>query len=93
MTFIFAHRGSAGTHPENTMEAFLAAEMDGADGIELDVQLTADGEIVVIHDLTVDRTTNGSGFVNELTFNELSKLKANFHSLHFLKKLPDSFFA
>lgn len=86
MTFIFAHRGSAGTHPENTMEAFLAAEMDGADGIELDVQLTADGEIVVIHDLTVDRTTNGSGFVNELTFNELSKLKANFHSLHFFKK-------
>ncbi|GIN19941.1 MAG TPA: glycerophosphodiester phosphodiesterase [Bacillus bacterium] len=86
MTFIFAHRGSAGTHPENTMEAFVAAEIDGADGIELDVQLTADGEIAVIHDLTVDRTTNGSGYVNELTYSELSKLKANYHSLHFFKK-------
>lgn len=86
MTFIFAHRGSAGTHPENTMEAFIAAEKDGADGIELDVQLTVDGEVVVIHDLTVDRTTNGSGYVNELTFSELSKLKANYHSLHYFKK-------
>lgn len=86
MTFIFAHRGSAGTHPENTMEAFIAAEKDGADGIELDVQLTADGEIAVIHDLTVDRTTNGNGYVNELTFKELSKLKANYHSFHFFKK-------
>ncbi|RST73771.1 glycerophosphodiester phosphodiesterase [Siminovitchia acidinfaciens] len=86
MTFILAHRGSAGTHPENTMEAFIAAEKAGADGIELDVQLTADGEIAVIHDLTVDRTTNGSGYVNEMTFSELSKLKANYHSLHFFKK-------
>jgi glycerophosphoryl diester phosphodiesterase len=86
MTFILAHRGSAGTHPENTMEAFLAAEKAGADGIELDVQLTADGEIVVIHDLTVDRTTNGSGYVQDFTFGEIRKLKANFHSTHFFKK-------
>ncbi|MFD1707044.1 glycerophosphodiester phosphodiesterase [Siminovitchia sediminis] len=86
MTFILAHRGSAGTHPENTMESFIAAEKAGADGIELDVQLTADHEIVVIHDLTVDRTTNGSGYVHEFTFKELSKLKANYHSTHFFKK-------
>lgn len=86
MTYILAHRGSAGTHPENTMEAFIAAEKAGADGIELDVQLTADGEIVVIHDLTVDRTTNGSGYVKDFTFEQLRKLKANFHSTHFFKK-------
>lgn len=90
MTYILAHRGSAGTHPENTMEAFIAAEKAGADGIELDVQLAADGEIVVIHDLTVDRTTNGSGYVKDFTFEQLRKLKANFHSTHFLKK-PHAF--
>lgn len=86
MTYILAHRGSAGTHPENTMEAFFAAEKAGADGIELDVQLTADGEIVVIHDITVDRTTNGSGYVQDFTFEQIRKLKANFHSTHFFKK-------
>ncbi|BCB04673.1 glycerophosphodiester phosphodiesterase [Bacillus sp. KH172YL63] len=78
MTFIFAHRGSAGTHPENTMEAFIEAERVKADGIELDVQLTKDGEIVVIHDETVDRTTNGKGFVKDYTLKELQKLQANY---------------
>jgi glycerophosphoryl diester phosphodiesterase len=78
MTLIFAHRGSAGTHPENTMEAFYEAERVGADGIELDVQLTKDGEIVVIHDETVDRTTNGKGFVKDYTLKEIQKLQANF---------------
>lgn len=86
MTIILAHRGASGTHPENTMEAFIAAEKFGADGIELDVQLTADGEIVVIHDITVDRTTNGSGHIKDLTLNELKNLKANFHYKHFFKK-------
>ncbi|GER66123.1 glycerophosphoryl diester phosphodiesterase [Weizmannia acidilactici] len=74
MTFIFAHRGSAGTHPENTMEAFLQAERAGADGIELDVQLSKDGEIVVIHDETVNRTTSGKGFVKDFTLAELQNL-------------------
>ncbi|WP_201713443.1 glycerophosphodiester phosphodiesterase [Rossellomorea arthrocnemi] len=78
MTLIFAHRGSAGTHPENTMEAFYEAERVKADGIELDVQLTKDGEIVVIHDETVNRTTNGKGFVKDYSLKEIQKLQANY---------------
>ncbi|MCA1054766.1 glycerophosphodiester phosphodiesterase [Rossellomorea aquimaris] len=78
MTLIFAHRGSAGTHPENTMDAFLEAERVKADGIELDVQLTKDGEVVVIHDETVDRTTNGKGYVKDSHFKDLRKLHANY---------------
>jgi glycerophosphoryl diester phosphodiesterase len=84
MTLIFAHRGSAGTHPENTMDAFLEAERVGADGIELDVQMTRDGEIVVIHDETVDRTTNGKGYIKDYHFKDLRKLHANYT---FKKKL------
>ncbi|MBU9724069.1 MULTISPECIES: glycerophosphodiester phosphodiesterase [Bacillaceae] len=75
-TQIFAHRGSAGTHPENTMDAFEAALLAGADGIELDVQLTQDGIPVIIHDETVNRTTNGEGWVKDFTLNELKKLDA-----------------
>ena len=86
MTLIFAHRGSAGTHPENTMDAFIAAEKFGADGIELDVQLTSDGEIVVIHDTTLDRTTSGTGNVRDFTLSELKKLLANYHYKHFFKR-------
>lgn len=86
MTLIIAHRGSAGTHPENTMEAFKAAEKFGADGIELDVHLTLDDQLVVIHDETIDRTTNGSGNVRDFSLDELKKLKANYHYKHFFKK-------
>ncbi|MFC5463187.1 glycerophosphodiester phosphodiesterase [Lederbergia graminis] len=86
MTLILAHRGSAGTHPENTMESFKAAEKAGADGIELDVHFSKDGEIVVIHDNTVDRTTDGTGYINQLTLAELKKLKANYHYKHFFNK-------
>ncbi len=76
MTKILAHRGASGYAPENTLEAFaLAAEL-GADGVELDVHLTADGEMVVIHDETVDRTTDGSGLVCRMTLAELKKLNA-----------------
>ncbi|MCI1590969.1 glycerophosphodiester phosphodiesterase [Heyndrickxia oleronia] len=78
MTLIFAHRGSAGTHPENTMESFIAAEKCGADGIELDVHLSKEGEIVVIHDETVDRTTNGKGFVQDFFLNDLKSLNASY---------------
>jgi glycerophosphoryl diester phosphodiesterase len=78
VTLIFAHRGSAGTHPENTMDAFLEAERVGADGIELDVQLTKDGEVVVIHDETVDRTTNGKGYIKDSHLKDLRKLHANY---------------
>lgn len=75
-TLIYAHRGSSSTHPENTMEAFEGALLAGADGIEFDVQLTKDGIPVIIHDETVDRTTNGKGFVKDYTLSELRELDA-----------------
>ncbi|ANB59521.1 glycerophosphodiester phosphodiesterase [Anoxybacteroides amylolyticum] len=78
MTKIFAHRGAAGTHPENTMVAFYEAERVGADGIELDVQMTKDGALVVIHDETVDRTTDGTGWVKDFTYRDLQSLHAGY---------------
>ncbi|MFZ7945177.1 glycerophosphodiester phosphodiesterase [Neobacillus sp. 19] len=77
MTQIFAHRGYSALFAENTMSAFLEAEKAGADGLELDVQLTKDGEIVVIHDEKVDRTSSGTGFVKDFSFKEIRKLNAN----------------
>jgi len=74
-----AHRGASGTFPENTLSAFRAAIDAGADMCELDVQLTRDGAVVVIHDDTVDRTTDGKGEVAELTLAELKKLDAGAH--------------
>lgn len=75
MTMIFAHRGFSGYYPENTMLAFRkVAEETLADGIELDVQLTKDGEVVIMHDETLDRTTNASGYVKEHTLEELKLL-------------------
>ena len=71
MTKIFAHRGASGYAPENTMPAFELARQQEADGIELDVQLTKDGEVVVIHDETIDRTSTGKGFVRDYTLQEL----------------------
>lgn len=77
MTQIFAHRGYSSAFSENTMSAFIAAEKAGADGLELDVQLTKDGEVVVIHDEKLDRTTTGKGFVKNLTYKEIRKFNAN----------------
>lgn len=71
-----AHRGAMETHPENTLAAFRAAVEAGAHMIEFDVQLTKDNKMVVMHDGTVDRTTNGSGKASELTFAEIRKLDA-----------------
>jgi glycerophosphoryl diester phosphodiesterase len=71
-----AHRGASGTFPENTLSAFRAAIDAGADMCELDVQLTRDGSVVVIHDDTVDRTTDGKGKVAELTLEEIKRLDA-----------------
>ncbi|MFQ3582002.1 MAG: glycerophosphodiester phosphodiesterase family protein [Chloracidobacterium sp.] len=68
---IFGHRGAAGTSPENTHAAFQQAFADGAHGIELDVQCCASGEVVVIHDETIDRTSTGVGRVAELSLNDL----------------------
>ncbi len=73
---IFAHRGSSGTHPENTLAAITDAIAVGVDGIEIDVQKTKDGKLVVIHDETVDRTTNGSGEVIQMTLEEIQALDA-----------------
>jgi glycerophosphoryl diester phosphodiesterase len=68
-----AHRGASGYEPENTLAAFKKAMDIGVDGIELDVHLSKDGEIIVIHDETIDRTTNGFGFVNQLTLSEINQ--------------------
>jgi glycerophosphoryl diester phosphodiesterase len=65
-TAISAHRGASAEHPENTLAAFEAALRHGTDGIELDVSLSADGVPVVMHDPTVDRTTDGTGAVADL---------------------------
>ncbi len=74
--FLWAHRGASAWAPENTMAAFAAAEVAGADGIELDIHLSRDGVPVVIHDATVDRTTDGEGQVRRLTFSALKRLDA-----------------
>lgn len=71
-----AHRGASRTHPENTLAAFRAALDAGADSVELDLHLSADGTPVVIHDETVDRTTDGRGEVSALTLAELRALDA-----------------
>jgi glycerophosphoryl diester phosphodiesterase len=79
MTLVVAHRGANGAAPENTLEAFrLAVEM-GADAIELDVHLTADGELAVMHDQTLDRTTNRSGSIATLTMKEIRAVDAGHH--------------
>lgn len=75
-TKIFAHRGFSGLAPENTMEAFEEALNVGADGIETDVRLTRDGRVAVIHDPTVNRTTDGAGKVADYSMDELKKLHA-----------------
>ncbi len=73
---IIAHRGASALAPENTLAAFQLALNLGADGIELDVMLSKDDQLVVIHDSTVNRTTDGSGKVPEMTWDQLSKLDA-----------------
>ena len=73
---IYAHRGASAHAPENTNAAFQLALDQHADGIELDVMLSVDGNIVVIHDDTVDRTTNGSGRVREMSLEQLRSLDA-----------------
>jgi len=73
----FAHRGGASLAPENTMAAFRSAvDTWGVDVLEMDVHVTSDGELVVIHDPTVDRTTDGEGAVRDLTFAEIQELDA-----------------
>jgi len=72
----FAHRGASHDAPENTLAAFHLAREMGADGVELDVQVSKDGEAVVIHNSTVDATTDGQGAVRDKTLAELKELDA-----------------
>jgi glycerophosphoryl diester phosphodiesterase len=74
--YVMAHRGNRVACPENTLAAFQRALDEGADIIETDLHLTADGVFVCIHDATVDRTTNGSGTVSTMTLNEIKTLSA-----------------
>lgn len=74
---VMGHRGAAGLVPENTIASFRAALEAGADVLEMDVHATRDGHVVVLHDATLDRTTDGSGEVRALTLDELRRLDAS----------------
>lgn len=75
---VFAHRGASLYAPENTMAAFTKAKSLGIRWLEFDVMLSADEQLVVIHDETIDRTTDGSGYVSDYTYDQLSELDAGF---------------
>src|SRR3712207_3859497 len=74
MTWNIGHRGAAGLEPENTLRSFQRAACEGADALELDLRVTRDRRLVVLHDATVDRTTDGTGPVSELELAELKEL-------------------
>ncbi|MGG4490896.1 glycerophosphodiester phosphodiesterase [Metabacillus idriensis] len=76
---IIAHQGGDGMAPGNTMAAFSLSEKLEVDMLEMDVHLSKDGEVVVIHDDTVDRTTNGTGTVKDMTLQQLKQLDAGYH--------------
>ena len=76
---VFAHRGASACAPENTVASFRRALEDGADAIELDAKLSKDRQVVVFHDRTLDRTTDGRGGLSDKTFNELRELDAGSH--------------
>jgi glycerophosphoryl diester phosphodiesterase len=75
---IMAHQGGEGERPSNTMAAFQNAVNSGADVLDTDMQITKDGVLVLIHDATVDRTTNGKGAVGDLTLSQLQPLDAGY---------------
>jgi len=77
MIKVLGHRGCAGLEPENTIRAFKRALDLGVDLIEFDVRTTKDKKLIVIHDETVDRTTNGKGYVRNLNFEEIKKLNTS----------------
>lgn len=81
-TLVWAHRGASAEAPENTLEAFSLAIEQGADGIELDTHMTADGEIVIAHDETLERVSDGTGLIINKTLTELKQLD-------FSKGFPD----
>lgn len=87
---VCGHRGYSLHYPENTFPAFEAAKAAGATSVEIDVVLTADGEPIVLHDLTVDRTTNGHGFAADLSLEQIRRLDAGgrFHAAFTATKVP-----
>ncbi len=85
---VFAHRGGSALAPENTLAAFDTGLRAGADGLELDVHLSADGVPVVIHDDTLDRTTNASGPVASLTAAELARVDAGVAICRIARRFP-----
>jgi glycerophosphoryl diester phosphodiesterase len=76
-TKVWAHRGASAYAPENTLEAFELAIRQKADGIELDIQMTKDGKLAVIHDETIDRTCDGTGYVKDFTMEELKRFRCS----------------
>src|SRR6201988_4575653 len=78
--FVVAHRGASAERPEHTRAAYELALNEGADGVECDVRLTRDGHLVCLHDRRVDRTSNGTGLVSEMTLAQLREL--NFGEWH-----------
>ncbi|WP_068792988.1 glycerophosphodiester phosphodiesterase [Brevibacillus laterosporus] len=75
-TLIYAHRGASGMYPENTFPAFHAAYLQGSNGMEIDVQVTADEQLIVMHDTNVEHTTDGVGEVRHLTYEQIYRLNA-----------------
>ena len=90
MSKIFGHRGFSGNYPENTMLSFQKAVEIGVDGIELDVHLTKDNELVIIHDEDIRRTSNGEGLVRDMTLEELKKFdySARFSGVYGFNAIP-----
>ncbi|MFL6554965.1 MAG: glycerophosphodiester phosphodiesterase [Bacillus sp. (in: firmicutes)] len=83
---VIAHRGASGNAPEHTMVAYELARKFGADYIEIDLGMTKDGQLIAIHDETIDRTTNGNGMVSSLTLSQIKKLDTG---SWFNKQFPD----
>ncbi|QIW23530.1 glycerophosphodiester phosphodiesterase [Sulfolobus sp. S-194] len=81
------HRGASAYEPENTIRAFKRAIEMGCEGIEMDLRRTKDGKIIVIHDETVDRTTNGKGKVSEMTLEEIKKLDSRGEKIPLLSEV------
>ena len=90
MLKVIAHRGFSGRYPENTITAFKKAVKIGVDEIEFDVKITSDGHLVILHDPTVERTTDGKGNISEMTLKEVKRLDAGswFRSEYRGTKIP-----
>ena len=86
MALVISHRGAGALAPENTLEGIRAAALCRADYVELDIRLSRDGELVLMHDESVDRTTNGKGLVEELDLKELKALRVRGQEIPTLRR-------